>query len=60
MLNMSINGRFNNVILYSGAIWRKLRNNNQHCSIAASETYIAQMTMQNDLKSKAQALLISS
>jgi len=31
MLNMS----FNHGILYSDAIWRKLSNNNQHCSITA-------------------------
>ena len=55
---MSINRGFNNVILYSGAIWRKLSDNNQHCSITASWAYIAQMKMQNNFKSKAQSSLI--
>ena len=60
ILNTSINRWFNNVILYSGAIWRKLSNNNQHCSITASQIYTAQVKMQNDSNSKAQASLISS
>jgi len=57
---LSINARFNNAILYSGAIWRKLNNDNQLCSIIASYAYIAQMKIQNDFKPKAQASLISS
>jgi len=32
LLSMSINTMFNNAILYNGAIWRKLNNNNQLCS----------------------------
>jgi len=40
---LAINARFNNVILYSGAIWRKLNNNNQLCNITASYVYTAQM-----------------
>jgi len=31
---MFVNRRFNNAILYRGAIWRKL-SNKQHCSITA-------------------------
>ena len=32
--------RTNNFILYSGAIWRKLNNNKQHCGITVSWTYV--------------------
>jgi len=37
----------NNAILYSGAIWQKLNNDNQHCSITASLAYIAQMEVES-------------
>jgi len=45
---MSINTRLNNAILYNGAVWRKLNNNNQLSSITASYAYTAQMKTQND------------
>ena len=51
---MSTDTRFNNGILYSRAIWRKLNNNNQQCSITAAQDYIVRMNMQNEFKFKAQ------
>ena len=32
----NIKSKMFNVILYSGATWRKLNNNNRHCNITAS------------------------
>jgi len=37
--NMSVSMRFSNFISCIGAIWRRLSNSNQHCSITASWAY---------------------